>query len=208
MKNLFKAYGGLTVLILALVFFFASGWEFALAEDDSFAALRGQVPAQLDSLRARVNQAGGEDISLALLLGAQDEDARMVGATVLVYQQYPRERKMAVLLAASVKFNKEFYRLQEVSENSLKLALSQAPEEMYGVRETFQAVRNLLEMPSEQLRGVVQQSKDLASKNKREIALAETQKSLKARQKAEAGLKRGQAQANRIINEVRQDIKK
>lgn len=74
---------------------------------------------------------------MALLLGAQDEDARMVGATVLVYQQYPRERKMAVLLAASVKFNKEFYRLQEVSENSLKLALSQAPEEMYGVRKPF-----------------------------------------------------------------------
>ena len=56
MKNLFKAYGGLTVLILALVFFFASGWEFALAEDDSFAALRGQAQAN------RIINEGRQDI--------------------------------------------------------------------------------------------------------------------------------------------------
>lgn len=208
MKNLFKAYGWLTVLILTIGLFFASGWEFASAEEESFEALRGQIPAQLDALRARVNQAGGADISLALLLGAQNEDARMVGATVLVYQAYPRERKLGVLLAASVKFNKEFYRLQEVKEDSLKLALSQAPVEMYGVGETFQTVRELLEMPSEQLRVAVAQAKNLADKNKRESALAETQKTLKARQKAEARLKREQAQANRVINAVSKEIKK
>ena len=208
MKNLFKAYGWLTVLILTIGLFFASGWEFASAEEESFEALRGQIPAQLDALRARVNQAGGADISLALLLGAQNEDARMVGATVLVYQTYPRERKLGILLAASVKFNKEFYRLQEVKEDSLKLALSQAPVEMYGVGETFQTVQELLEMPSEQLRASVAQAKNLAAKNKRESALAETQKSLKARQKAEACLKREQAQANRVINAVSKEIKK
>lgn len=208
MKNLFKAYGWLTVLILTIGIFFASSWEFASAEEESFAVLRGQIPAQLDELRGRVNQAGGEDISLALLLGAQNEDARMVAATVLVYQQYPRERQLGVLLAASVKFNKEFYRLQEVQDDSLKLALSQAPAEMYGVSETFQTVRDLLEMRPEALRAAVQQANTLAAQNKRASVRAETQKALKARQQAQARLKREQAQANRVINAVSKEIKK
>ena len=88
------------------------------------------------------------------------------------------------------------------------MALSQAPVEMYGVGETFQTVRELLEMPSEQLRATVAQAKNLADKNKRESVLAETQKTLKARQKAEARLKREQAQANRVINAVSKEIKK
>ena len=90
------------------------------AEQSPFQQLRRQMPAKLDLLRERVNEAGGQDLSLALLLASQNEDAHTVGTTVLVYQQYPRERKLAVLLAAAVKYHKEMGLMQRVDDKSLK----------------------------------------------------------------------------------------
>ena len=131
------------------------GYEPVAAEQSPFEQLRRQMPAKLDLLRERVDEVGGEQLSLALLLASQNEEAHTVGTTVLVYQQYPRERKLAVLLAAAVKYHKEMSLMQRVEDKSLKQALAQAPEEMIGINGMFQTVQDMLAMTNEQLKGAV-----------------------------------------------------
>lgn len=128
------------------------------AEQSSFGKLRRQMPEKLDLLRERVNKAGGEEISLALLLASQNEDAHTVGTTVWVYQQYPRERKLAVLLAAAIKYHQEISLMQQVDDKSLKQALLQAPEEMAGINGMFQTVLSMLSMTDEQLQEAVKKA--------------------------------------------------
>ena len=131
------------------------GYEPVSAEQSPFEQLRRQMPAKLDLLRERIDEAGGQHLSLALVLASQNEDAHTVGTTVLVYQQHPRERKLAVLLAAAVKYHKEMSLMQRVDDKSLKQALAQAPEEMAGITGMFQTVQDTLSMTSEQLQIVV-----------------------------------------------------
>lgn len=152
MKMRFINFTGFILLV-----FVACGVLFsqAQAKESAFEATRASMAAKLKTLRQRADAAGGKDISLALLLGAYDKDARLVGSTVLVYQEYPRERKLAVLLAAAVRYNEQLDSLQQVKDQSLQTALSQAPAEMEGINGMFQAVDALDAMPEAQFQKAV-----------------------------------------------------
>ncbi len=118
----------------------------ASADEQRFAQHKAALPAQLLALRERADKAGGADLSLALLLAAQNKDARLVASTVLVYQEYPKERKLAVLLAAAVRYSERLAVLQRVRDGVLEEALLQAPAEMEGIDGMFAAVDELSAM--------------------------------------------------------------
>ncbi len=130
----------------------------AQAKQTAFEAQRASMPAKLKVLRARADEFGGKDISLALLLGAYNKDARLVGSTVLVYQEYPRERKLAVLLAAAVRFNERLDELQRVKDQALQSALLQAPAEMEGIEGMFKTVDEMTALPAAQFQKAVVQA--------------------------------------------------
>lgn len=174
MKNLFGRYGWALALLTAAGALMMIGSSPVSAEQSPFEQMRRQMPAKLDLLRDRVNEAGGQDLSLALLLASQNEDARMVATTVLVYQQHPRERKLAVLLAAAVKYHKELSLMQRVEDKSLKQALSQAPEEMAGINGMFQTVEEMLAMSPEQLKAAVDKAQKYNMQRKAAEAVKRT----------------------------------
>ncbi len=155
MKKLAGRYGWVLALLTAAGALMLLGSAPVAAEQSAFEVLRRQMPAKLDLLRERVDQAGGKDLSLALLLAVQNEDAHIVGTTVLVYQQYPRERKLAVLLAAAVQSHKEMSLMQRVKDSSLKQALREAPPEMAGINGMFQTVQDMLALSQPALQQAV-----------------------------------------------------
>lgn len=176
MKKLFGSYGWVLALLTVAGALMLLGSAPVSAEQSPFQQLRRQMPAKLDLLRERVNEAGGQDLSLALLLASQNEDAHTVGTTVLVYQQYPRERKLAVLLAAAVKYHKEMGLMQRVDDKSLKQALAQAPEEMAGINGMFQTVEDTLALTPEQLKAAVEQAQTYNMQRKAAQAVKRTVK--------------------------------
>ena len=176
MKKLFGRYGWVVSLLTAAGALMLWGTKPAAAEQSPFEVLRRQMPAKLDLLRDRVNEAGGQDVSLALVLAAQNEDAHTVGTTVLVYQQYPRERQLAVMLAAAVKYHKEISFMQQVEDKSLKQALAQAPAEMIGINGMFQTVVDMLNMTPEQLKGAVEKAQRANMQRKTAEAVKRTVK--------------------------------
>lgn len=125
------------------------------ADASSFEAKRAALPARLDALRERMDQGGGQDVSLALLLASRSKDARLVCSTILVYQEYPRERKLAVLLAAAVRYNERLETLQGVKDETLKRALLQAPAELEEMEGLFAAVSELENMSAPQFKNAV-----------------------------------------------------
>lgn len=154
MKIRLKKKHLVTVLVCAAgLFLLAVG--VTAAEDRAFETERAEMPAKLSQLRARVDAAGGENLSLALLLAAQNKDARLVASTVLVYQEYPRERRLAVLLASAIRFYERLEVMQRVTDGSLEKTLAQAPSDMEGINGMFEAVNNLLAMNPAQLRAAV-----------------------------------------------------
>lgn len=155
MKKSFKKYVWVFVLLAAAAAAAVFKPSAAEAEPSPFDAMRKAMPAKLDLLRERVDAAGGRDLSLALVLSSQNKDARLVSSTVLVYQNYPRERKLAVLLAAAVRYNENVSLMQRVEDKSLKQALAQAPEEMAGITGMFETVDNMLKMTPQQLKTAV-----------------------------------------------------
>lgn len=127
----------------------------AQAKETAFEALRASMPAKLKALRERADEAGGKDISLALLLGSYNKDARLVASTVLVYQEYPKERRLGVLLAAAIRVNEKLDSLQQVQDKTLQTALQQAPEDMEGIDGMFQVVDALDALPQAQFQKAV-----------------------------------------------------
>ncbi len=176
MKKLFGRYGWAMALVVAAGALMCMVSVPASAEQSPFEKLRHEMPAKLDLLRARTDEAGGKDLSLALLLSAQNEDAHTVGTTVLVYQQYPRERKLAVLLAAAVKYHEQMSLMQRVEDKSLKQALAQAPAEMAGINGMFQTVQNMLAMNNDQLKAAVAKAQAFNMQRKAAEAVKRTVK--------------------------------
>ena len=176
MKNLLGRYGWVVALVTAAGALMLWGTKPVSAEQSPFETMRRQMPAKLDLLRDRVNEAGGQDLRLALVLASQNEDAHTVATTVLVYQQYPRERQLAVLLAAAVKFHKEMGLMQRVEDKSLKQALAQAPEEMSGIQGMFQTVLDMLNMTPQQLQAAVARAQRFNVQRKTAEAVARTVK--------------------------------
>ncbi len=127
----------------------------AQAKDSTFEAQRASMPAKLKALRQRTDEAGGKDISLALLLGSYNKDARLLASTVLVYQEYPKERRLGVLLAAAIRFNEKLDSLQQVHDDTLQTTLQQAPEDMEGIEGMFQTVDALDALPPAQFQKAV-----------------------------------------------------
>lgn len=153
-------------IIYTAVLLFALGGLFSgvRADSSSFETRRASMPARLAELRERADAAGGQDISLALLLGSYDKDARLVGSTVLVYQEYPKERKLAVMLAAAVRYNERPEVLQRVDDRVLRDALLQAPPEMEGINGMFQTVETLNALPSAQFKKAVEAARAVGKK--------------------------------------------
>lgn len=116
------------------------------AQGASFEAKRAALPARLELLRQRMDQAGGKEASLALLLASRNKEVRVVCSTVLVYQEYPRERKLAVLLAAAIRYNERLAALQGVRDETLQRALLQAPAELEEMEGVFSALDELENM--------------------------------------------------------------
>lgn len=158
MKIHFGKWGILAVSVLfGSVFLLASAR--AAAKERSFTVRRAEIPAKLAQIRARADAAGGKDLSLALLLGAQNKDARLVASTVLVYQEYPKERKLGVLLAAAIRFNERLEVLERVSDDTLQKTLLQAPAEMEGIEGMFSTIDTLASMPPAQFQKAVADAK-------------------------------------------------
>ena len=176
MKKFLIGYKKWLVLSMAAAVLLAWGGKPAAAAPSAFEVLRRQMPAKLDLLRERVNEAGGQDLRLALLLSAQNEDAHTVATTVLVYQQYPRERQLAVLLAAAVKYHQQVGLMQQVEDRSLKQALAQAPQEMDGIEGMFQTVQNMLNMTPQELKSAVEVAQKLNMQRKSAEAVKRTVK--------------------------------
>ena len=176
MKTLFGRYGWAVALLTVAGALMLLGSAPVSAEQSPFEQLRRQMPAKLDLLRDRVDEAGGQDLSLALFLAVQSEDAHTVGTTVLVYQQYPRERKLAVLLAAAVKYHKEMSLMQRVEDKSLKQALAEAPAEMEGINGMFQTVQDSLAMTPEVLKDTVRKAQSHNMQRKAAEAVKRTVK--------------------------------
>ena len=118
----------------------------------------------------------GDKPRMAVVLAVQNEDAHTVATTVLVYQQYPRERQLAVLLAAAVKYHQEIGLMQQVEDKSLKQALAQAPEEMSGIQGMFQTVLDMLNMTPQQLQAAVARAQRFNVQRKTAEAVARTVK--------------------------------
>ncbi|MBQ9971229.1 MAG: hypothetical protein IJP25_03795 [Elusimicrobiaceae bacterium] len=142
------------VILLVLVFLFVRS-QTAEAEPSSFGAMRKAMPEKLEVLRAKLDDAGGGDMSLAFFLSSQNEDARLVSSTVLVYQNFPRERRLGVLLGAAIRYNEDILNALKVEDMSLADALSQAPEEMAGITQMFQTVEKALNSSQEDLKKAV-----------------------------------------------------
>ncbi len=176
MKKLLGRYGWVVALVTAAGALMLWGTKPVSAEQSPFETMRRQMPAKLDLLRDRVNEAGGQDLRLALVLASQNEDAHTVATTVLVYQQYPRERQLAVLLAAAVKYHQEIGLMQQVEDKSLKQALAQAPEEMSGIQGMFQTVLDMLNMTPQQLQAAVARAQRFNVQRKTAEAVARTVK--------------------------------
>lgn len=174
MKNLLGRYGWVVALVTAAGALMLWGTKPVSAEQSPFETMRRQMPAKLDLLRDRVNEAGGQDLRLALVLASQNEDAHTVATTVWVYQQYPRERQLAVMLAAAVKYHQEIGLMQRVEDKSLKQALAQAPEEMIGIQGMFQTVQDMLAMTPQQLKSVVNKAQQLNMQRKAAEAVKRT----------------------------------
>ena len=107
MKTLFGRYGWAVALLTVAGALMLLGSAPVSAEQSPFEQLRRQMPAKLDLLRDRVDEAGGQDLSLALFLAVQSEDAHTVGTTVLVEPfwllqnaQYTLEVPACLLVAA------------------------------------------------------------------------------------------------------------
>ena len=94
-------------------------------------------------------------MSLAFFLSSQNEDAQLVSSTVLVYQNFPRERRLGVLLGAAIRYNEDILNTLKVEDESLAEALSQAPEEMAGITQMFQTVEKALNSSQEDLKKAV-----------------------------------------------------
>jgi hypothetical protein len=142
------------VILLILVFFFVRS-QSADAEPSPFGVMRKAMPERLQVLREKINDADGEDISLAFFLSSQNEDAQLVSSTILVYQNYPRERRLGVLLGAAIRYNEDILNTLKVEDKSLAEALLQAPEEMAGITGMFQAVENALNSSPDELKKAV-----------------------------------------------------
>lgn len=176
MKIRFGKWGLLgAVGVCGVVFLLASAR--ASAGEQAFAARRAEAVSKLSLLRERTDAAGGRDLSLALLLGSDNKDARLVASTVLVYQEYPRERKLAVLLAAAVRFSERLEVLQRVKDETLKEALLQAPADMEGIEGMFSTVDALAAMPPAQFQKAVSKAqRDVLG---RDFARKSTEESVK-----------------------------
>ena len=142
------------VILLLLVFLFVRS-QSADAEPSPFGVMRKAMPEKLEILREKVNDAGGENMSLAFFLSSQNEDARLVSSTVLVNQNFPRERRLGVLLGAAIRYNEDILNTLKVEDESLAEALSQAPEEMAGITQMFQTVEKALNSSQEDLKKAV-----------------------------------------------------
>lgn len=153
MKKYISKY--LWVVILLVLVFLLVRSQTAEAEPSSFGAMRKAMPEKLEVLRAKLDDAGGGDMSLAFFLSSQNEDARLVSSTVLVYQNFPRERRLGVLLGAAIRYNEDILNALKVEDMSLADALSQAPEEMAGITATFGTIEQALNASPEQLKKAV-----------------------------------------------------
>ena len=142
------------VILLLLVFLFVRS-QSADAEPSPFGVMRKAMPEKLEILREKVNDAGGEDMSLAFFLSSQNEDAQLVSSTVLVYQNYPKDRRLGVLLGAAIRYNEDILNTLNVEDDSLSEALSQAAEEMAGITGMFQTIEKSLNASPEQLKKAV-----------------------------------------------------
>ncbi len=142
------------VILLLLVFLFVRS-QSADAEPSPFGVMRKAMPEKLEILREKVNDAGGEDMSLAFFLSSQNEDAQLVSSTVLVYQNYPKDRRLGVLLGAAIRYNEDILNTLNVEDDSLSEALSQAAEEMAGITGMFQTIEKSLNASPEQLKKTV-----------------------------------------------------
>lgn len=176
MKTLIGRYGWALALVTVAGALMMWGAKPAAAAQSPFEVLRRQMPAKLDLLRDRVDEAGGQELRLALVLAVQNEDAHTVGTTVLVYQQYPRERQLAVMLAAAVKFHQDISLMQRVEDKSLKQALAQAPAEMVGINGMFQTVVDMLNMTPQQLKAAVEKAQRADKQRKTAQAVTRTVK--------------------------------
>lgn len=153
MKTVFKNKVRWLLLACLACGLFAS--RLSSAQGASFEAKRAALPARLDLLRQRMDRAGGEEAALALLLASRNKEARVVCSTVLVYQEYPRERKLSVLLAAMVRYNERLAALQGVRDETLKRALLQAPAELEEMEGVFSALDELENMSAPQFKNAV-----------------------------------------------------
>lgn len=153
MKIVFKHKVWWVVLACLACGFFAS--RLLSAQAPSFEAKCSALPARLELLRERMDQAGGKEASLALLLASRNKAARVVCSTVLVYQEYPRERKLAVLLAAMVRYNEHLAMLQGVQDEMLKRSLLQVPAELEEMDGFFSALEELENMSAPQFKNAV-----------------------------------------------------
>ena len=142
------------VILLLLVFLFVRS-QSADAEPSPFGVMRKAMPEKLEILREKVNDAGGENMSLAFFLSSQNEDAQLVSSTVLVYQNYPKDRRLGVLLGAAIRYNEDILNTLNVEDDSLSEALSQAAEEMAGIAGMFQTIEKSLNASPEQLKKAV-----------------------------------------------------
>lgn len=142
----------------------------------SFKAQQIAAPAKLDMLRERLDKLGGENLSLAFVLGVKSKEALAFSSSVLAYQDYSQKRSLGILMGAAIQNASNPLAMQRVRDSEYKKLLASAPQEQYGVETTFQTLNELIKMNDEALSGVVGLAKRL---NPQDRALDQTKKALK-----------------------------
>ncbi len=127
----------------------------------TFKARQKAAVSRLDVLRARLDQAGGQDLSWAVVLSVRSKDALAVSSTVLAYQEYASKRSLGILMGAAIENASNPVAMQKVRDAEFKKLLGAAPQEQFGVEQTFNALDELLDMNEPALAGVVGVAKRL-----------------------------------------------
>lgn len=153
----------------------------------AFKAQQKAVVSKLEALRVKIDNVGGEDLSLAFVMSVKSKDALAVSSTVLAYQDYAQKRSLGILMGAAIQNAANPVAMQKVRDSEFKKLLASAPQEQYGVENTFKTLDELLNMEDSSLAAVVGLAKRM---NPQSRAQQQAKKALKEAAKTAATKKK------------------
>lgn len=120
-----------------------------------FKLLQKAIPAKLDLLRAKLDQAGGKELTLAYVMSVKSKPALAVSSAILAYQDFSSKRSLGILMGAAIENANNPLAMQRLRDSEFRKLLVSAPQEQFGVEQTLATLDELVEMRPAQLQSVV-----------------------------------------------------